>query len=458
MSLAEARALVAGDSARASRLLLEEHDPLADRQALELLAERCHQFAPTVLLAAECTDALWLDVTGLAHLYGDEKKLLAQVAKSLRAEGWTAQLALAGSQAAAWALARFQATPQAPFCATAEETAQLLATLPVEALRLSPPIGQSLAELGFSEVGQLEQLSRAALAARFGPELAAQLDRLWGRRTDVLPSVRDAPNWETSFTFEGPVSDYGVLLHVLGRLIAELATQLARERLGATRVVVLFDCAPAEGLRLELRLFRASATARHWLELATLELERARLRAPVSTITVTATATGALELRQRELFPHAERAAESERLVGALVERLTSRLGHQAVSRVALVPEALPERSYRLSAAITGRKSAFKPLALSDLESWSRPLELFSATRHPLALRTADDGAPAEFRWCGVWHRVAQSWGPERIESGWWRGRRARRDYYRVETDEASQAWLYCRLDDERWFLHGWFI
>ena len=48
-------------------------------------------------------------------------------------------------------------------------------------------------------------------------------------------------------------------------------------------------------------------------------------------------------------------------------------------------------------------------------------------------------------------------WGPERIQTGWWRGQSALRDYYRVETAEGQWFWLFRQLSDRRWFLHGVF-
>jgi protein ImuB len=50
-------------------------------------------------------------------------------------------------------------------------------------------------------------------------------------------------------------------------------------------------------------------------------------------------------------------------------------------------------------------------------------------------------------------HRV----GPERIETLWWRGPSVRRDYYRVATQAGQHLWLFRRLADARWFLHGHF-
>jgi protein ImuB len=48
--------------------------------------------------------------------------------------------------------------------------------------------------------------------------------------------------------------------------------------------------------------------------------------------------------------------------------------------------------------------------------------------------------------------------GPERIESGWWDGADARRDYYVVRTREGQRAWAYLPAGaSEGWMLHGWF-
>jgi protein ImuB len=69
----------------------------------------------------------------------------------------------------------------------------------------------------------------------------------------------------------------------------------------------------------------------------------------------------------------------------------------------------------------------------------------------------APDGPPVSFHTKAHRHEVARSWGPERIETGWWRGRPVRRDYYRVETTTGRRYWLFRQLDDGRWYLHGTF-
>ena len=74
-----------------------------------------------------------------------------------------------------------------------------------------------------------------------------------------------------------------------------------------------------------------------------------------------------------------------------------------------------------------------------------------------MRVSTATDGSPIQFEYQQKKGLVVRSWGPERIESGWWRGPSQRRDYYRIETDEGRWLWLYQQLSDGHWFLHGEF-
>ena len=43
----------------------------------------------------------------------------------------------------------------------------------------------------------------------------------------------------------------------------------------------------------------------------------------------------------------------------------------------------------------------------------------------------------------GKIYSIIRSWGPERIETGWWRGPCVRRDYYRVELDDGQWWWIF---------------
>ena len=87
----------------------------------------------------------------------------------------------------------------------------------------------------------------------------------------------------------------------------------------------------------------------------------------------------------------------------------------------------------------------------------ARPLQLLPRPVKLNLLAVAPEGSPIQFVYQKEKHHVARYWGPERIETGWWRGRSVRRDYYRVETSTGHRFWLYHQRDNGHWFLHGAF-
>jgi protein ImuB len=88
-----------------------------------------------------------------------------------------------------------------------------------------------------------------------------------------------------------------------------------------------------------------------------------------------------------------------------------------------------PERAWRRDDGRPGGKTA-----LSPRPSWLLP--------HPVPLRG---------------HLRILS-GPERLESGWWDGGDARRDYYVLETAQGQRAWAFVPPgEQDGWMLHGWF-
>ena len=99
MGLADARAIC-------PHLLTAPAEARKDAEALLALASWASlRYSPT--LNVDGDDGLWLDVTGVAHLFGGEAALLADLEGRLARAGLTAQLALAETLGGAHALARF---------------------------------------------------------------------------------------------------------------------------------------------------------------------------------------------------------------------------------------------------------------------------------------------------------------------------------------------------------------
>jgi len=98
MRLTDARALD-------PELLAEPADPAGDAALLKRLGRWAGRWSPLVEVDGE--DGLRLDVSGVAHLFGGEQDLVADIERSFARLSLTARIAIAPTTAAAW---RWRAT------------------------------------------------------------------------------------------------------------------------------------------------------------------------------------------------------------------------------------------------------------------------------------------------------------------------------------------------------------
>jgi len=225
---------------------------------------------------------------------------------------------------------------------------------------------------------------------------------------------------------------------------------------------------------ITLRFARAARSPRHMRDLLARRLENAKLAAGVCGLTLTAAETTRWRGAQSDLFEpvdpqHREAFAE-------LVDRIAARLGWAAVQRPVLIDDYQPELAFRNVCAAEaglatqphaqapsdgGRPSAggaARPRASGGSpHHWmDRPTRL--AAPRPIRVRTAAPGGlPGCFANGDDEHQITRAWGPERIETGWWRGPDVRRDYFRVATSGGGHAWIFHDVRRRTWFLHGWF-
>jgi protein ImuB len=299
----------------------------------------------------------------------------------------------------------------------------------------------------------LAALPRETLPARFGPLMLKKLDQATGAAAEAIAARAVPPEWLFEWLFEHPTGRREMIEWALGQLVARACEALARERRGMLRLECRFQFERRPPERFVVGLFRPSASERHVGDLVRLKLERLRFGEPLLAIRLRVLAIDRLEFRQREFFA-SERSRESPRELAALVDRLSNRLGPHAVVRPWLLASAQPEfacqyqpvSSLPLPAKGKGRFAGDRHL---HLEPEPRPLEVLSVV---------PEGPPVKFRFAGRDQRIARTWGPERIETGWWRGGCVRRDYYQVETTRGERYWLFRELNTGRWFLHGMFM
>jgi protein ImuB len=324
-------------------------------------------------------------------------------------------------------------------------------------------------------------LPRAALLGRFGEEPLQRIDQALATAAEVVTIQKPAEQLVAQRLFEHPTDRRDLIEMVLQQLLGSLTAPLAGERKGILRLACRLARPGSSPVQFEVGLYRPSGSVRHLLDLIGLRLEalqfRTSRRSPVEAVQLGVTAAAPLSVEQQELF-HNGNSREAPRQLAALVDRLASRLGREAVVRPCLLADAQPEYACQylpLDVSIPRAKRTKERRRVPEGEQGERPLQLL-ATPQPLqATSIVPDGPPLRFRFQGQEQQIVKTWGPQRIETGWWRtsmlstgagntgkasGPRssfARRDYYRVESSTGSRFWLFRRLHDGRWFLHGEF-
>ncbi len=427
-------------------------------------------------LAGPC---LCLEVGATAHWFGGEAALVERVVAWSSERLLSTVLAVADTLGAAWAAAHF--SPTSPWLVPSGETAAALAPLPLEALRLSKSTINLLRELGLDTVGSLSSLPRAAVAERFEPELLLRLDQALGSTSEVFTAYRPPPQYETSWSWETPVDSAEPLLAACERLLPRLVRPLGEQAHGAVRLVVELAGESHRLRRLVVGLLRPTLDCRHLLDLVRLRLESCRLVEPIAGLRLIVLEEAPLAVEQRTLFADVAPPVETHAW-RTLVERLAGRLGNDAVCRVRPVADHQPERAWAFepwldapspqttskskrgkpltpgpSPRSTGARGAKPGIDRDSLRLIPRPPLLLPEPRAVRVVASQPGGRPGQLRDGATDHRIVRSWGPERIETGWWRAPSVRRDYYRVETEAGTHFWLFRDLRTRAWFLHGWF-
>jgi protein ImuB len=355
-----------------------------------------------------------LEVEGSLRLFGGRGRLEEKLRLGAGALGFAFHLATA-------------ATPRAALWLARGGKARLEA-LPLEVLRLQD--SGFLKSIGIGTVGELLGLPRDGLARRCGEGVVEALDRALG----ALPEPREffAPPARFSARLELPsevIHAEGVLFGAR-RLLVQLEGLLAARQSGIREFALRLI--HAEGPEAAVRVGLASATrdAERMAQLLRERLGGVKLARPVEALQLDAADFAPLPGASAGLFGDAGARAEDW---ARLVERLRARLGHEAVHGLAAQPDHRPEHAWR----------RLEP------GEWD-PREFVQPGPRPLWLLEPSKVREGEFMPLA---------GPERIESGWWDGDDAKRDYFVARLPNGALAWLYREdvLGSPCWYLHGLF-
>ncbi|MBV9749100.1 MAG: DNA polymerase Y family protein [Acetobacteraceae bacterium] len=444
MPLTQARVLVPG-------LDVRDADPEGDAALLTRIALfAARRWTPRAAISGE--DGLWLDLSGVTHLFGGEERMCRRILAFCARLGLEARIAVAGTWGAAHALARHEGA-RLTLCPSGGEF-EALSPLPVEALRASEDALATAKRLGIGSVGALAAMPRGPLQRRFGAALLARLDQALGRTGEAIdPIVPEEPP-RAAIRFAEPIATAEAIETALRTAMARLMADLEAQRLGirdfhlfCTRVDNAVEAA-------DIGTARATRDGAHLLRLLIPKIETIDPGFGIERI----------DLVARRVEPLGAVAIEGA-LAGdkpnpdivPLVDRLAGRLGARRLFRLGGVESDVPERSIRRVGPLD------RPAPWAD---WPRPVRLLRRPeRVDKVMAELPDGPPRRFTWRGRDYRVRRVDGPERIHGEWWRRRaeaEAVRDYFQVEAETGARFWLFRKSDGlamqpDDWWLQGMF-
>jgi protein ImuB len=446
------------------------------------LAHRCRHYSPLVGIEdSETPDSLLLDITGGAHLFGGEARMVRQVVADFRRWGFVARAAVADTIGAAWAVTRIAA---GPVVVPSGRQSQALSRLPVEALRISSEVAEVLHALGLSTIGHLAVLPRETLPSRFGPEILRRLDQALGHIPEPIVPERPEEPIEAAYGCEPPIESRAAIELILQRLLERVMKRLRLRNAGILQLDIELSVSGKEPTHFTVGLVRPTLDQKRLGDLVRLQLERVQLKGRLAGASLRVIRTAPLDADQAALFETAERR-HARRDLDSLLNRLSNRLGPRAVLCPRLSPDYEPERAVEYAtlaeqeSRLKSRTRSKQPLrernsgngqdtdgktadfvrgSLGGRESIpQRPLRLFPEPVPVEVWSVVPDGPPIRLNWGNRDQQIIRCEGPERIETGWWRLPAVHRDYFRADTEDGQRLWLFHARDEGSWFVHGEF-
>jgi protein ImuB len=383
------------------------HFPCLPPQALPPIAAWACQFTPRVSL--EPPQELLLEVQGSLRLFGGFESFKRDLAAGLCKLGYPFSFATAGTARAALWLSRGEG--------------EAFEALPVGVTRFDAEFFKSI---GISTVGELLKLPREGLGQRCGARLLAELDRALGAVPEPRAFFLPPPSFAAKLELPAEVAHAAGLLFGARRLLVQLEGLLTAQQAGIRGFALRLIHSEAAATTVQVALASPARDAERFAQLLREQLEGLKLIEPVEAIGLEA--SDFVPLHGRSIGMFGDPATEAEGWA-RLVERLRARLGHDAVYGLATQPDHRPEHAWRRVEPGEWDPREFR-------QPGPRPLWL----HEPKKLNEGEAVVLA---------------GPERIESGWWDGDDAKRDYFVARLANSSLAWVYREAGE--WYLHGLF-
>lgn len=465
-------------------------DSKCENDALQMLATLCYQFTPTVVPK---TNSLWLDITSCLKLHHGLFSLQQRICQMLLELGYSLRLGLANTPTAAALLAlcpessivqpakshprdddkrttssrhfpHFDYTQQSlkPTALQALLNKQMLTNLDCE-----QALQDKWHKLGLSTLGEILALPSAALAKRFGQNFLKTLQKLTGERPDPQQGIRVTDTFFTQQHFLDSLTQTQMLLFPAKRMLNELSFYLTARQLWIDRFCWYLQLHQG-WTTLEIRLTQPQNQLDNFLSLTRLKLEQVQLHEAVQGLSLEASYFVSAQQRSQSLFTSSMLPDSTSPQLAAcdntdgqhLLDKLSMRLGQQAIRLFHLEDEHVPELAGQLRTLDSGdtlsrqRSGGHQPVnSINEAPAsyhQQRPVWLLSK---PIAIRSTHRSSTASLYWRGKLFLIQ---GPERIDSHWWQ-EHIQRDYYQAKHEKGNMFWVYQDQVSQGWFIHGVF-
>lgn len=376
-----------------------------ERVALVEAAMAALRFTPTVSLRAS---GLVMEISSSLKLFGGRRLLKKSLANAMQVQGLTIAAAEAPTPHGAWLLAQERArrrvhaerrsrpdstltstlTSKATIKSTATATsdgaangniatmdasakgaattcdtakgaaadprpsndfATLIDALPIGHLESARPSLQRLDGIGCHTLADLRRLPVKGLARRFGPALIDEMARAVGDKPDPQIVFEAPSRFETRIELMARVETADALVFASQRLLAQMSGWLTARRAAVRGFTLMLhhDRWTRDAIEPTAVAIALSTPSNDLARLSTLlreRLSRLELKAPVLELALEAPAIVEEREAHGTLFPEREQATET---LARLLEKLTARLGPDAMKRLERVADHRPERAWR---------------------------------------------------------------------------------------------------------------
>jgi protein ImuB len=189
--------------------------------AVGAIIETLRRHTPHVEPSREEAGVFWLDANGLESLYTSTEAWAGIVARDIRAAGYDARLAVGFTRFGTYALAK-TLPRRVLVCRSEDEERRRMRDVALDRLGIDPDLARKLARLGVRTAGDFLDLPGDGIRRRFGNDAWRLHRRARGETWDPLVPLAPEDPLRRSLLLEDPVTDSGLVLFLVRRLLALL--------------------------------------------------------------------------------------------------------------------------------------------------------------------------------------------------------------------------------------------